>query len=142
MRGAAGVLILTLAGCAAPVPPPGETALRLAAGGFDVAGTGREVGFGRASEGAVAAVSRLLGSAPEARSPIDGCETVRWAGGLELLFRDAAFSGWRATPGALPLRTAAGAAPGGPALSLPDGIEATVAPDGSVTALSAGRPCP
>ncbi|MFP4304010.1 MAG: hypothetical protein ACLFQF_03910 [Rhodosalinus sp.] len=143
MRAAPAALILTLAACAAPAPPPAqETALRLAAGGLDVAGTGREIGFGRAPDGAVAAVSRLLGSAPDARRRDAGCETVRWAGGLELAFRDAAFSGWRATPGGLPLRTAAGAAPGGPPVVLPDGVEAAFAPDGRVTALSAGHPCP
>jgi hypothetical protein len=142
VRAAALGFVLILSACAAPAPPPArETALRLAPGGFDVAGTGREIGFGRAPEGAIAAVSRLLGASPDARNLSDGCETVRWAGGLELAFRDWALAGWRATPGALPLRTASGAAPGGPALPVADGIEAALGPDGSIAALSAGRGC-
>jgi hypothetical protein len=142
VRAAALLSILTMAACAAStLPPVQQTSLRLAPGGLDVAGTGREIGFGRAPEGAVAAVTRLLDAQPDSRGRADGCETVRWAGGLELSFRKRGMTGWRALPGALPLRTATGAAPGGPALPVADGIDATLAADGRVATLSAGRVC-
>ncbi|RBI84714.1 hypothetical protein DRV85_12250 [Rhodosalinus halophilus] len=136
-----GLAVLGVAACAAAPAPSPETRLRLAAQGFEVAGSGLEIGFGRAPEGAEAAVSRLLGRAPSDRIVRGDCTAVRWAGGLEMRFRDRAFVGWHATPGKLALRTAAGVAPGGPRLPLPDGMRARAAPDGRIAALTAGADC-
>ncbi len=69
-----------------------------AAQGIDVAPLGQEIGFGRHREGAVAAVSRVLGRAPEAVAAPPGCalEAAEWArDGLTMYFDGDAFVGWR-----------------------------------------------
>lgn len=91
---------LLLAGCATPatVPPlsAGPDPLRPGPGGVDVAGTGQEIGFGRAQAGAEAAVSRLIGP-PEARASCPrGGEVVSWPTGLAMHFPGGAFAGWEA----------------------------------------------
>ena len=93
-------LTLLAAGCAAPaaVPPlsAGPDPLRPGAGGIEVAGTGLEIGFGRAEEGAVEAVSRLIGP-PGSRRPCgpDGA-VVAWPTGLAMHFARGDFAGWEA----------------------------------------------
>jgi hypothetical protein len=109
MRAAAALLPAVLAGCVAtaPPPPPAATELRLAQQGLDVAGTGLEIGFGRARDGAVAAVTRLLRRPPDGTARADCSsgrfEIVRWTGALSMHFRDGAFLGWTAPPHATAL---------------------------------------
>ena len=98
--GAVGLaLVLLLAGCAASGPPPSATppgagALVPGPSGLLVAGTGLEIGFGRAQAGAVAATSRLVGP-PSGREPCGGSgEVVRWSSGLALHFPGGALAGW------------------------------------------------
>ena len=96
MRAFAAALVL--AGCAAPaaVPPlsAGPDPLRPGPGGIAVAGTELEIGFGRAQEGAVRAVSRLVGP-PQERGPCRGGGSVlRWSTGLAMHFPGGSFAGW------------------------------------------------
>ena len=102
VRAPARVAALVLAaGCAGPPagPPPdpapsGPAALAPGPSGLAVAGTGREIGFGRAQAGAVAAASRLIGP-PSGRAPCEGPgEVVRWPSGLALHFPGGTLTGW------------------------------------------------
>lgn len=100
MRTAAAGLILALAACApAPraAPPP---AYAPDAGGIAILGTGQRIDFGRAEAGAIAAVTRLQGQAPDDRVACpSGATAVRWADGLSLHVADGAFLGWAAPDG-------------------------------------------
>ena len=87
-----------VAACAAPpppAPPPRAGALVPGPSGLAAAGTGREIGFGRAEEGAVAAAARVLGP-PSGRAPCEGVPgtVVRWPSGLALHFPEGGLSGW------------------------------------------------
>jgi len=103
------VPVLVLAACAPTVPqappvPPGVS-LVPAAEGLDVAGTGQEIGFGRHRPGAIAAVTRVLGSGPAAPVRRIDCPggpltEVAWPReGLTLTFAQGAFVGWQAGEG-------------------------------------------
>ena len=83
------------AGCAGPAIPPRPDALIPGPSGLAVAGTGLEIGFGRAQAGAVAAASRLLGP-PSGRRPCEEGpgEVVRWPSGLALHFPAGTLAGW------------------------------------------------
>ena len=91
------------AGCtgSAGAPPPDPAALVPGPAGVAVAGTGLEIGFGRAKAGAVAAVSRLIGP-PSGRAACNGPsaagggpgEVVRWPSGLALHFPQGTLTGW------------------------------------------------
>ena len=107
MRRLAAVVVL--AACApgppdAPPVPPGVS-LVPAAEGLDVAGTGQEIGFGRHRPGAVAAVTRVLGRAPEPPVGRIDCPggpltEIAWPrAGLTLTFAQDAFVGWQAGQG-------------------------------------------
>jgi hypothetical protein len=94
----AALALLLLAGCAAPavVPPlsAGPDPLRPGPAGIAVAGTDLEIGFGRAQDGAVTAVARLIGP-PEAQAPCPGGGgVVTWPTGLAMHFPGGAFAGW------------------------------------------------
>lgn len=76
-------------------------------GGITVAGTGQEVGFGRAISGALPAISALVGSDPVDRSDRGSCTVHLWPDGFEIHAADKAFVGWR-DPRARSGRTEAG----------------------------------
>jgi hypothetical protein len=112
-------LLAVLAACAPvrPETPPASVGLSLvpAAGGLDVAGSGQEIGFGRHRPGAVAAVARVLGRAPQAPVGRIDCPggpltVVAWPReGLTLTFAQGAFVGWQAGLGSAfpgPVRSA------------------------------------
>ena len=107
MRRLAPLLIAAACAPAAPDAPPVPPGVTLvpAAEGLDVAGTGQEIGFGRHRPGAVAAVTRVLGRAPEApvgRSDCPGgpLTEIAWPrAGLTLIFAQDAFVGWQAGEG-------------------------------------------
>ena len=87
----------TGAAAAAAAARPG--AIVLAPEGLDIAGTGLEIGFGRAEQGAVKAVQKLMGRPPSSRQSRRDCaggplDAIHWDGGLTLFFRDGAFKGW------------------------------------------------
>jgi len=156
-------LALFLAGCATMAPQ----GLVLDADGLAPRGSSLRVDFGRAQDGAVAAVSSLLGRPPASTRPVEECGAgpitmVGWDSGLTLLFRDGDFEGWLWMPGrpaAAQVTTASGLAPGdsrAEAAGLPDvrfvpttlGDEEFVAgglggliEDGAVTNLWAGATC-
>lgn len=143
----AGALILLLGACApvagAPVAgAPDAGGIVLDAGGLSPAGSALRVDFGRHRTGAVDAVSRLVGAGPASASACgEGVEEVRWANGLALTFRDAAFSGWITRAGrGRPAVTAGGLGPGAPEAPLPEGLSARFE-SGVIVALSAGAPC-
>ena len=108
-RWAALAALALAAGCAgsAGPPPPRPEALVPGPSGLLVAGTGLEIGFGRALTGAVAAASRVIGP-PSGRVPCagpnaaggpsaagDGAgEVVRWPFGLALHFPGGTLTGW------------------------------------------------
>ena len=101
----AALLPVILASCVGAPPPPQDAApgiLRLAPAGLDVAGTGLEIGFGRARDGAVAAAARVLGRPPDrvARADCAGrvFEVVHWTGAVSMHVREGAFLGWTAPP--------------------------------------------
>ncbi|MDU8942511.1 hypothetical protein [Ovoidimarina sediminis] len=93
-----------LSACATvPATPPARAGWAAPSStGLAVHGTGLEIGFGRHIDGAVAAVTRLSGTAPASASPgcAPGWQTVRWADGLTLHFRGGAFAGYEAPPDA------------------------------------------
>ncbi|MFV0243881.1 MAG: hypothetical protein ACK5IB_02515 [Qingshengfaniella sp.] len=71
----------------------------LALGGILAGQTGQEVGFGRARDGAVAAVSRMAGAGPVWAGGCGGiAERARYPGGLTLYFTPEAFVGWSVDP--------------------------------------------
>jgi len=86
------------------VPTPKASSpggLATAADGLHPVGSDLQIGFGRAEEGVVAAVSRVLGADPAQRNTNTECgagtvTTVSWAAGLDLMFQDGNFAGWTA----------------------------------------------
>lgn len=71
----------------------------LAESGVLAGATGQEVSFGRARDGAVAAVTRMVGRDPQVVRAGLACpggvsESVTYAGGLTLYFTPEAFTGW------------------------------------------------
>lgn len=114
LRRPAGVTVLGMAlgfaglvGCGGPAQPTstggaGPTGdIVLKGDGLDVAGTGLEIGFGRARPGATAAVARLLGAEPSGMRICSGLQQASWAAGLALYFRNDDFVGWSSTSGSL-----------------------------------------
>lgn len=115
IRVAAALCGVALVGCGGtdappPVAPQGEVIL--GPSGLLVAGTGLEIGFGRTEASSVAAVTKLLGQAPDEARMIDGCgRELTWPSGLTLTFVEGDFRGWRAPEGAH--QTATGAVSAG-----------------------------
>ncbi len=68
--------------------------------GLQPGGTTLRIDFGRAEEGVIAPVSRLLGAQPVARGPVTGCgravTRAAWPDGLTLYFQDGDLAGWSA----------------------------------------------
>ncbi|MEO1790110.1 MAG: hypothetical protein AAFR34_10425, partial [Pseudomonadota bacterium] len=62
--------------------------------GFGVGGTGMEIGFGRAQDGAITAATRLIGREPAEIDTVSGCTLARWRDGPTMIFRNRAFIGW------------------------------------------------
>ncbi len=119
--------------------------------GLGVRGTTREIGFERAQLGAVTATSKLVGRQPSETSPLGGCaggpmDAVRWSNGLTLFFQDGDFRGWRQDgPGPT---TATGLAVGasyataaGQTSFAAAGVQGSLSPTGTITALRAGNTC-
>jgi hypothetical protein len=164
-RALALAVLAALAACAAPtatpVAPRGSPGLVLAPEALLVAGTGQEIGFGRAPDNAIAAVSARTGSRPAADLTRSDCAAgplreVRWPDGLSLWFRDRMLVGWSVeAPGAGRYATPSGLTPGldrGAALALPGtaatgsglsagAIRGRVDAGGQVSRLDAGRTC-
>ena len=169
-RALALVALAALSACAAPPGPAprpapgaprGAPGLVLAPEALLVTGTGQEIGFGRAPDNAIAAVSARTGSRPVADLTRSDCAAgplreVRWPDGLSLWFRDRMLVGWSVeAAGAGRHATAAGLTPGldrGAALALPGStpsgsglaagpIRGRIGAEGSVTRLEAGRTC-
>ncbi len=116
--------------------------------GLLAGGTGLEVGFGRAPDGAIAAVSALVGTAPTTPLRADPTcgpevEVISYPGGLTLTFAERMFTGWHLDGTGVAYRTSAGVSLGDPADVLPadSGIAARTGPDGRIVSLSAGAPC-
>ena len=110
--------------------------------------TGLEVGFGRAPEGAVTAVSALVGTPPT--TPLSAVPTcgpevavISYPDGLTLTFTERMFTGWHLAGEASAYRTSTGVSLGDPGDALPadSGISASTGPDGRIVGLSAGAPC-
>ena len=165
-RALALVALAGLSACAAPsgpahVAPRGSPGLILAPEALQVAGTGQEIGFGRAPDNAIAAVTARAGSAPVADLRRPDCagpalREVRFPDGLSLWFRDRMLVGWSvtdATPGRYATasglttgldRAAALALPGTTATpaGLSEGaIRGRVGGDGRLARLEAGKTC-
>jgi hypothetical protein len=65
------------------------------AAGIALAGSPLRIDFGRAEAGTVAAMTRLEGGAPSAVADCGGgVRSLRWPGGLALVFQGGAFLGW------------------------------------------------
>lgn len=90
-------LLLLTAACS-PAGPARDPAQGLVPdpGGLQPNGTPLRIDFGRAEEGVIPAVSRLLGDDPDLRGAVPGCSltTARWSEGLTLWFDGGAFVGW------------------------------------------------
>lgn len=124
----AAALALALGACAAPAtgPEPAGPApgLVLDAAGLRPADSALRVDFGRAEDGTVAAVSKLVGARPVETGVNADCgagpvKAVRWANGLTLNFRRGTFLGWISQPGrGAAARTASGLGPGTPEAAL------------------------
>lgn len=105
MRAAAICALTVLAACGGPgggigqrTPSPvaGLTLLPRA-GGIEVVGSGgREIGFGRDRDGALATAARIAGRRPEAVTCLPGREGLRVAPDLVMVFSDTTFTGWQA----------------------------------------------
>ena len=165
-RALALVALAGLSACAAPPgtapgAPRGAPGLVLAPEALLVTGTGQEIGFGRAPDNAIAAVSARTGSPPVADLARSDCAAgplheVRFPDGLSLWFRDRMLVGWSvtdATPGRYATasglttgldRAAALALPGTTATpaGLSEGaIRGRVGGDGRLARLEAGKTC-
>jgi len=140
MRGrAAGLAALALAGCAAPPPARVAPEPILASDGIAAGRTGQVVSFGRAPDGALAALTRMTGSAPTPTNcPNEPLAGYAYLTGLTLWFADRMFMGWRAVG---PAHATASGLRVGDVGPTPPGIAARTAPDGRITELSAGRVC-
>lgn len=95
----AALLVMFLAGCAAPVAPrSGVTpAVGLVpdTGGLQPNGTPLRIDFGRDMTGVITAVTRLKQAAPEPLYEVPGCGVVLvWEDGLRLTFVAGDFRGW------------------------------------------------
>ena len=109
-------------------------------------GSNLEISLGRAEEGAIPTVTRLIGAPPSDVADHAECagtpvRTYAWPGGLELAFRDGDLAGWRATGVGYTTRT--GVAIGGPApadAGAAGGV-AVAARDGRVSELWVGPRC-
>ena len=98
--GAALLSTMIATGCAPNAPEPSALGMVLAPDGVRPVGSPLEVGFGRAEAGAVAAVGKLLGEPPGARSQVGDCGmAVDWRAGFRMIFVGGAFAGWTAEPG-------------------------------------------
>lgn len=97
---AAIVLVLAIAGCQ-PAPSLTGLSLRPAPNGLAVDGSGgREIGFGRAQAGALAAIARVEGRVPRAVPCGGGREAFAADGGLRVVFEAGRFVGWESEAGA------------------------------------------
>mgnify|MGYP006304811833 CR=1 FL=1 len=153
MRGRACIALawaFATAGCAGPdrAAVPGSEAILLDPSGLRVAGTELEIGFGRSPDGAIAAVTQLVGTPPSRpliEVPACGADVtvVTYPGGLSLTFADRMFTGWRYDGPPDAYRTADGATVGAPAATLSPaaGLAAETDSDGRIAAISAGAPC-
>jgi hypothetical protein len=146
---------------AAPSFPRGPDRLVLASEGLLVGESGFEIGFGRAPDGAIAAVSAVTGLVPVADGPRTDCgagilREVRYPDGLLLYFRERMLVGWSvagapegryATESGLTtgLSRASALALTGVSAAGPDVAEAGIAAhfgtDGRIVRLKAGKSC-
>ncbi|PRX37204.1 hypothetical protein SAMN05216257_101223 [Meinhardsimonia xiamenensis] len=106
MRTSIFTLVL-LAACAAPQEQASTRGLTPDEGGLQPHGTELRIDFGRARDGVVETVEELIGGPPRSRTLRTDCalmpvEIVSWKG-LELVFLDGTFRGWRKTEGPPPL---------------------------------------
>jgi hypothetical protein len=96
----ATLALAALAACApaGPTRDPGP-GLVPDADGLQPNGTSLRIDFGRAEDGVITAVSRLLGNDPDFRGSVTGCSlsAVRWEDGLTLWFDRGTFVGWTRT---------------------------------------------
>ena len=104
-RPAAMAALTLAAGCAAATAPPAAgppsagLVLVPALGGLDVVGSGgREIGFGRARDGAIESGARVTGSRPVPVPCGAGREAVA-LGPLTMVFEAGRFVGWRVADG-------------------------------------------
>ncbi|MEM7643665.1 MAG: hypothetical protein AAF366_14200 [Pseudomonadota bacterium] len=96
-----GLAVLALTGCAVVEPtPPSPYTLVPAVGGLQVAGSGREIGFGRDRDGAVASAASVTGAAPEPVPCAGGRQGVRVDASLTMIFTGRTFTGWETEDGA------------------------------------------
>ena len=103
-RALALLALAGLAGCAdrperSATPPRDTAGLMLAPEALLVTGTGQEIGFGRAPDNAIAAVSARTGAPPVADVRRSDCASgplreVRFPDGLSLWFHDRMLVGW------------------------------------------------
>ncbi len=105
----AALLLGACVAAPAPVPPP-PVAFALDGGGIQPAGTPLRIDFGRAQDGVIGTVNRLLGDQLYEIYPEPGCgsgQVVRaqWLQGLALIFEDGDFRGWSLRGVELSLRT-------------------------------------
>lgn len=75
-------------------PKPLPIGYQLDTGGIDVSARGQRVDFGRTDHSAISAMTKLVGSAPDATG---GCAAVSWAqwDRVTLYFNAGDFRGWR-----------------------------------------------
>ena len=101
MRLAAPLAIWLLASCAAPDRVGPGRAHSLDNDGIAVDGTSLRIDFGRSADGAIMAMSRLVGSAPDRDGTCAAVDVrfVAWRGGPVMYFRDGAFLGWATEDG-------------------------------------------
>ncbi|MEM8850121.1 MAG: hypothetical protein AAGE03_08805 [Pseudomonadota bacterium] len=92
------LVVLALIGCATvdPTPPPSPYTLVPASTGLDVAGSGgREIGFGRDRDGALASASGVTGAPPQPVPCAGGRDGVRVDASLTMIFTGETFTGWQ-----------------------------------------------
>ncbi len=118
MRAAAVALVLAVAGCTSVMTSQQPAVLFADGEGLQPSGTSQRIDFGRAEQGVVVAVSRVIGSNPAEISTNAECgagpvRQVRWANGLTLNFQRGTFLGWvsREGRGAV-IASSTGIAPG------------------------------
>jgi hypothetical protein len=118
---AAAAVALLLAACAPAGTSGPRPGLTLDAEGIQPAGTDLRIDFGRAQQGTIEAVTRLVGARPAEITANAECgagpvTAARWDRGPTLTFQDGTFLGW-VSDGSGPAATS-GIGPGSPGAAL------------------------
>ncbi|MEM7470285.1 MAG: hypothetical protein AAF340_02970 [Pseudomonadota bacterium] len=95
MRAVGGIVVLLMAGCAAPEPRPNPIAFSLDAGGIQLLDRPQRVDFGRTDHSTLSAMTKLTASDPMREGAcVGGGRYAAFGDGVALHFARGDFVGW------------------------------------------------